>query len=134
MLEQWSYDDLKSVPWLGDARIKEFYDKYRLVKNQVLDQLPREAAQIRMFYDKIKTSKVLQIDLREFDRYDEDDPRRTLKFLERAVERIIARRRMDDARTKQEQRLTEAIGADTGLQGGGGRTEPGAAGATGRGR
>ena len=67
MLEHWSYDDLKSVPWLGDARVKEFYDKYRLVKNQVLDQLPREAAQIRMFYDKIKTSKVLQIDLREFD-------------------------------------------------------------------
>ena len=65
MIEQYSYEDLKSVPWLGDSRIKEFYDRYRLVKNAVLEQLPNEKAQIRMFYEKIKTSKVLQIDLRE---------------------------------------------------------------------
>ena len=59
LLEQYSYEDLKSVPWLGGAGIKEFYDQYRLVKNAVLDQLPREAAQIRMIYEKIKRSKVL---------------------------------------------------------------------------
>ena len=58
---------------MGDNRIKEFYDKYRLIKNAVLDLLPKEAAQIKMFYDKIKNSKALEIDLREFDRSDEDD-------------------------------------------------------------
>ena len=42
MIEQYSFEDLKSVPWLGDGRIKEFYDHYRLVKNVVLEQLPKE--------------------------------------------------------------------------------------------
>ena len=42
MAEQYSYEDLKSVPWLGDARIKGFYDQYRLIKNAVLDQLPKK--------------------------------------------------------------------------------------------
>ena len=59
MAVQYSYEDLKSVPWLGDARIKEFYDHYRLAKSAVLDQLPREEAQITMFYEKIRTSKDL---------------------------------------------------------------------------
>ena len=49
MAVQYSYEDLKKVVWLGDARIKEFYDKYRLIKNAVMDQLPSEAAQITMF-------------------------------------------------------------------------------------
>ena len=97
MAVQYSYEDLKSVPWLGDARIKEFYDTYRLVKSAVLDLLPTEEAQILMFYEKIKTSKILQIDLREFDRYEEGDSRRTLKFLEASVERVISKRNLEDA-------------------------------------
>ena len=148
MAIQYSYEDLKSVPWLGDSRIKEFYDHYRLVKSAVLELLPLEDAQIQMFYDKIKTSKVLQIDLREFDRYEEGDPRRTLRFLEQSVERVISRRNLEEARRRQEQRLTLGVGADTGLRnttpagpaaaagagrGKGGRTGAGKGGRSGRG-
>lgn len=92
MAEQYSYEDLKRVQWLGDARIKEFYDNYRLIMNAIMDQLPKVATQITMFYNKIKGSKLLEIDLREFDRYDEGDERRTLRVLEKAVERVIARK------------------------------------------
>ena len=55
MVEQYGIDDLKNVPWLGDARIEEFWASYRLIKSAVLDQLPKESAQIQMFYEKIQT-------------------------------------------------------------------------------
>ena len=36
-------------------------------------------------------------------------------LLEKAVERVIMRQRLDDARHRQEQRLTKGVGADTGV-------------------
>ena len=117
MVEQYTYEDLQIVPWLGDARLQEFWAGYRLIKSAILDQLPKEEAQIQMFYDKISPSKELQIDLREFDRSADDDPRRTLKFLEDAVVRIIRKKLMVDARVRQKRRLLRGVGADTGITG-----------------
>ena len=42
MVEQYSYEDLKNVPWLGDARIFDSRANYRLIKSAILDQLPEE--------------------------------------------------------------------------------------------
>ena len=63
-----------------------------------MEQLPKEEAQIRRFYEMIQHSKALQIDLREFDRNDEGDERRTLKFREKSVERINSRKNLEGAK------------------------------------
>ena len=54
----------------------------RVVCLRVEAALPRVAA------------PMLEIDLREFDRYDEGDERQTLSFLEKAVERVISKQRL----------------------------------------
>ena len=37
MVEQYSYEDLKDVPWLGYARIVDVWANYRLIKSAILD-------------------------------------------------------------------------------------------------
>ena len=67
---------------------------------------------IEMFLEKVKNSDVLALDIREFERMELGDPKRTLRFLEAAAERILAGKQLDKNRQIQIARLQKGVGVD----------------------
>jgi len=104
--EQYTWEDIEQIKWLGDDKLDIFYNQWRLVINSVaviVDQRTLIAA----FLSRIRPAKKLAADVYEFDRYRDDDPQRMLKWLTESVERVIARERMLKAREEQKRLLAK---------------------------
>jgi len=111
--EQYTWEDMATVRWLGDDKLHDFYAKWNLVVDSLITKMPEEVL-ITAFLERIRNSKqLLAPDVHEFDRWELDDPRRTLKWLTDAVERVLSRQRMADARKVQKERMKkDGLGLD----------------------
>ena len=104
LVQRYTWEDIKEIKWRGDEHLFETYERYSLIMGDVQGVLP-EDTQIETFLGIFKTSKKLAPDIHEFNRFDLDDSRRTLRFLTDSIERLMSRERMEAARATQKKRI-----------------------------
>ena len=111
--EQYTWQDIESLHWQGDEKVQRFYTLWKLIATSLSITIP-EVICWGTFLSKIRSSKKLQADIAEFDRMREDDDRITLKCQRECMDRLLARDRMEWARTLHKKSLTSgAIDADS---------------------
>ena len=91
-------DDLSRLAWLGDNKIKQFRDQWRMtVHNLRYKQFDPNMLR-DMLYERIKVSKVLAPDIAHYERLNEDDRDKTHDWLIAQMDRHIAQQRLEEAR------------------------------------
>ncbi|MFM7984152.1 MAG: hypothetical protein ACKPKO_32985, partial [Candidatus Fonsibacter sp.] len=92
--EQYMLQDIEICQWPGDDKLQWFYSRWKLITTSltvtILDVVLRDT-----FRAKIRHSKRPALDLVEFDRMREEDPKRTIKLLTDSIDRALSRDRME---------------------------------------
>ncbi|MFM7980579.1 MAG: hypothetical protein ACKPKO_14800, partial [Candidatus Fonsibacter sp.] len=110
--EHVTWQDIGTLQWQGDEKLQWFYNRWKLITTSLSITIP-EVVLRDTFLAKIRNSKRHQVDLQEFDRMREDEPRRTLKWMTESIDRLLSRDRMEWARKLQRKsHLSGAIDAE----------------------
>ncbi|MFM7987998.1 MAG: hypothetical protein ACKPKO_52660 [Candidatus Fonsibacter sp.] len=106
--EQYKYQDIESLKWMGDEELEHFYNIWKLIATGMAAPL-NERILCDISMDRIRPSNQLQADIHEFDRMRDDDPRQTLRWLTGSIHRLLQRERMLSASALQTKRIQSGV-------------------------
>ena len=105
------WEDIKTAKLNYDDDLEHFTRRWKHFLANLLDgegaMPPRTVLRTFLTPDRLRKSKVLEPDIREFDRMDDDDPNRCIQWLYKCIDRVVYRDRLEKARKTQEQRLRD---------------------------
>ena len=104
-------DDLAKLQWLGDKQMRTFRDRWRDYIHNMRYSAYDPHMLRDMLYARIKNSKILDADLRHYDRLNNDDQDKSHDYLMGIMDRYIARTRLDEAREDEDRYLNRLVGA-----------------------
>eukprot|EP00435_Cladocopium_sp_Y103_P010226 s6086_g2.t1 len=98
--------------YLGDANIDVFYEKWvEMVSNMMPEDVPPDLWLRDALYKKIRNSHALMFDIKQYESWMENDPRKTYQHLLDCIERYIARVREDKHVAAREKYARDFAGA-----------------------
>eukprot|EP00435_Cladocopium_sp_Y103_P013926 s811_g3.t1 len=98
--------------YLGDSNIDVFYEKWvEMVSNMMPEDVPPDMWLRDALYKKIRNSHALMFDIKQYESWMENDPRKTYQHLLDCIERYIARIREDKHVAAREKYARDFAGA-----------------------
>eukprot|EP00435_Cladocopium_sp_Y103_P045227 s435_g12.t3 len=98
--------------YLGDSNIDVFYEKWvEMVSNMMPEDVPPDIWLRDALYKKIRNSHALMFDIKQYESWMENDPRKTYQHLLDCIERYIARVREDRHVAAREKYARDFAGA-----------------------
>eukprot|EP00435_Cladocopium_sp_Y103_P000806 s3097_g1.t1 len=98
--------------YLGDSNIDVFYEKWvEMVSNMMPEDVPPDIWLRDALYKKIRNSHALMFDIKQYESWMENDPRKTYQHLLDCIERYIARVREDKHVAAREKYARDFAGA-----------------------
>ena len=88
--EQYKYQDIESLKWMGDKQLPQFYKIWKVITTGVVVPLDSRIL-CDIFLERIRPSKKLASGIHEFDRMRYDDPNKNPKWLTDFIDRLLQR-------------------------------------------
>ena len=110
--EQYKYQDIESLKWMGDERLPQFFKRWKVITTGMTVPLD-DSILCDIFLERIRPSKKLASDIHEFDRMRDDDANKNLRWLTDSIDRLLQRERMLSARALRTKRIQSGASLTT---------------------
>ena len=108
MMTSYTWKDIDSVQWLGDAKLDVFWTKWRMIIDALEVDIPKPTIE-EAFFERIKTSEKLKPDIHLYRRSQVGSENHSLEFLEEAVMRQLNQEQQDTADDIRKRRATSRL-------------------------